>query len=1396
MGNKNYGLTYPQKNIWLVEKFNGELPINSIVGTVEINRDFDSTLCIDAVNNVIKNNDALRIKFDFNKETLEQYVTEYKYKKFEVVDMSMYSQEKIEKYIIDFALQPLFFGKNCLFDFRILDYGHNKGAILMKIHHIICDAWSCSKIGSQLVDFIEKKMSNEEISDELKPSYFEFVNSEKEYEASDKYKKDEEFWREYLSGIKETTSIKSVNNNTTNANRYSIKLEESFNNDINMYCKDNKISPYVLFLAALSTYIYRIKNNNDLILGTPVLNRSNFREKNMVGMFVSTMPIRIKIEENIKFLDLAKQISLNTLTLFRHQKYPYSKTLEYVHKETDITGNLYNVVLSYQNARADLINKEKYSTTWPFVKHLNDELQIHIMDMDNTGVLNIKYDYLVDAFSEEEVKYLHTRLIAIIKNAISDLDVNVENIRIMSPEEENKILYEFNDTKVDYPKDKTVIELFEEQVKKTPNNIALVYENRKVTYKQLLKAITNFSSKLSDIKNENILVSMDNSFDLIVAIYGILKSGNTYVPVSTSTPIDRIRMIADDCNCKYVVMNKRLLDDVIYLDASYDEKIKEDNNTYCHLSNNAYIIYTSGSTGKPKGVIINNDSLVDYILWAKKEYVDEEIPVMPLYSSIGFDLTVTTLFLPLVCGGRIILCKNDNEEIIKIFREDEVNIVKLTPAHLALINEANIRVSNIRTLILGGEALKSADANKIFSKSKKIRIFNEYGPTEATVGCMIYKFDPKDSDQTVPIGRPADNTQIYILDNKMRLCPLGVEGKMYIQGNCLSVGYNNMEEKNRESFVINNYTNLRTYNTGDIAKLGIDLKMRYIGRCDKQIKINGNRIEIEEIENIAKKEFKFKNVIVDVKQISNIDNICLYYISDKEYDEKYIRSKLKRFLPYYMVPTRYIKIDSIPVNKNGKVERNKLPIPLAIKRKSKIIYKSKFEETVCKVWESILGTKNINPNDSIFDLGVDSLNIIRCQVKLSNYTSVIDVQKFYEFPVIREFCQHINKNPKQKIDIENLKQFDTLNFDKNNTVETKIENIMLIGATGYLGIHILKELLLEEKLKHIYCIVRGIDFKNRLKERFEFYFGKEYEELYNNKVIVINGNIEQKNLGLASKEMEDIICKIDRIINTAAIVKHHGAYSEFEMINVEAVQNIIDICISNNKILDHISTVSIAGDTSTCEFNESKFYVGQNYKINPYIETKFKAELLIYSSIKNKGLKANVYRIGNLTWRFSDGVYQKNVLSNGFFMRMKNILDLGKYPTSFKNMKVEMTPVDIAANFIVTLIIMNKTSINEVYHIYNQNFVNFMDVIEALNIFGNNIEEINDDDFMELLKQYDSRENVLLNDIVSSMGTIEVKLGNEYTVNMLKKFGKKWPIISKEYIQNMLYYIKKLQRRK
>ena len=927
MGNKNYGLTYPQKNIWLVEKFNGELPINSIVGTVEINRDFDSTLCIDAVNNVIKNNDALRIKFDFNKETLEQYVTEYKYKKFEVVDMSMYSQEKIEKYIIDFALQPLFFGKNCLFDFRILDYGHNKGAILMKIHHIICDAWSCSKIGSQLVDFIEKKSNNEEVSDELKPSYFEFVNSEKEYEASDKYKKDEEFWREYLSGIKETTSIKSVNNNTTNANRYSIKLEESFNNDINMYCKDNKISPYVLFLAALSTYIYRIKNNNDLILGTPVLNRSNFREKNMVGMFVSTIPIRIKIEENIKFLDLAKQISLNTLTLFRHQKYPYSKTLEYVHKETDITGNLYNVVLSYQNARADLINKEKYSTTWPFVKHLNDELQIHIMDMDNTGVLNIKYDYLVDAFSEEEVKYLHTRLIAIIKNAISDLDVNVENIRIMSPEEENKILYEFNDTKVDYPKDKTVIELFEEQVKKTPNNIAIVFEGKEITYKELndkANKIANFLRIEKGIKSNDIVALIfKRSFEMIIAILGTLKSGAAYLPIDPDFPEERIKYMIEDSNSKVVLSN---IEDK-YINGINIEKISkleldkynnEDLHKTTKLDDLAYIIYTSGTTGKPKGVMISVGNLLHIRYSAINFEGLEECKVFGCFSTYSFDISILEIFIPLTLGAKIILANEDEQKIPDLMGtlllNNKIEVLNMTPTRMKLLLEYQNKeaFSSLKKVMLGGEVFPSSLYEEL-KKYSSTDIYDGYGPTEITVWSSAKKIEDINN---INIGKSLPNVKSYILDNKNRLLPLLIEGELCVGGDGVAKGYYNNKETTEAKFV--KFNNQDVYKTGDLSKFEFNGDLQYLGRLDSQIKLNGLRIEIEEIENVIK---KYPNILHSAVTVNN-DKIYAYFIASKKIEVGKLKKFLSVNLPKYMIPKFFLQMDKFPLTVLGRLTRN------------------------------------------------------------------------------------------------------------------------------------------------------------------------------------------------------------------------------------------------------------------------------------------------------------------------------------------------------------------------------------------------------------------------------------------------------------------------------------------
>ena len=1391
MGDKKYILTFPQQNIWLMEKYNEGTAINSITGLINISKDFNSELCEKAINYVLKNNDVMRTRIIENSGLPLQYFEEYKYNNIEIVDMTSYSQEEISEYIDAFALHSLFFDSNQFYEFKILKYKNNKGGILLKIHHIISDAWSCSKLAMQLIDYIE---SNGNISEDNKNSYVDFINSQEEYLKSDKYVADEAFWKEYLSDINKTISMKNHNKIVShNANRYSVSLDKYLNDRIINYCNVNKISVYSLFLAVISAYLFRTTNQTDFVIGTPVLNRANFKEKNTLGMFVSTIPLRVKIDENETILDLAKSISKNTMTIFRHQRYPYNKMLDIVRDTTANKDNLYNISFSYQNARINL-NPEKYSTLWTFNKQLNDELQIHVTDMDNTGILRVNYDYLEDLFSENEIVYIHKRFLRILSDVVN-YNYKILDIDILCEEEKIQIR-EYNNTDAKYSLNETVIDLLEEKVKYFPNDVALIYENQKISYKDFYNMVCNFAFKLLNVSDEKIIVYLDNSIELIVAIYGILMSGNAYVPLNLSTPVDRVRTIANDCDCKYAVMQDKILDDVIYLDVEKDTSTKiniENKSTHSKL---AYIIYTSGSTGTPKGVKITNRALTNYICWAKKVYVNDSKPLMPLYSSIAFDLTVTTLYLPIISGGTIVICKNNNEEIVKIFREDKVNIVKLTPAHLSLINEANIRISNINTLILGGEALKTNDVKKIVKRSRRsIRIFNEYGPTEATVGCMIYKYNALDSEPTLPIGKPADNVKIYVMDKYGNICPLGVEGEIYIEGDGISAGYNNMEEKTKQSFILNSNTNRIMYKTGDIGRLDLDMQLRYIGRKDKQIKINGNRIELEEIENIAKKQFKFKNVVVDVKYISNIPNICLYYVSKNEYRGSYIRGKLKNYLPYYMLPSKYVKIDFVPVNKNGKVVRDLLPIPKKDVDSSldKIRYINEFEENVCKVWEEILG-KSVDPKHSIFDYGVDSLNIIRCQVKLSKYTKVINVQKFYEYPIIREFCKHINEMPKDETNLEELKKYKYINYSKPKTEDNFGKNIILVGATGFLGIHILKELLTINETDIIYCIVRGIDFEKRLRNRFKFYFGNEFIGLYEEKVKVINGNIEQENFGLQEDELLNIVKNTNRLINAAAIVKHHGYYSEFDLINVQAVKNIVKICKAHNLILEHISTVSIAGDSSIEVFDESKFYIGQNYKINPYIETKFKAELYIYKMISEQNLMANVYRIGNLTWRYVDGVYQKNVLNNGFFMRIKNMLFLKAYPSSIKNMKVEMTPVDIAAKFIISLMFYTK-EVNQIFHIYNPNTVNFLDMIYSLDIAkGSEFRELSDNDFMEILKKYDSRENVLLNDIISSMGTIEVQIDNKYTIKKLNECKQVWPNLDKNYINKMSIYLNKFTK--
>ena len=997
MGKIEYELTFPQKNIWLVESYNKGTALNIIAGSVKINKGFNEEKCEVAINKVIEENVAMRTRIKEEKGKVMQYFAPYSYEKIEVVDLSSLSKKEILEYIDGLTFQSFFAKDKKLYNFKILKTGKNSGYIFMCIHHIISDAWSCSKIVKSLTETLETIGTRSENSEEkIVAEYTEYIEKEEEYKNSDKFVKDEEFWNEYLKGFSEVVSLKDKKKTSSlKANRYSVKLDKDLNDRITNYCKENKISPYALFLTAISIYIYRVKDKNDFVLGTPVLNRANFKEKQMLGMFVSTLPLRVKVEENIKFLDLAKEISKNNFSMFRHQKYPYSKMLEYVHKNSDIKNNLYNIAVSFQNAKTDIMDNDKYETNWTFSKALDDEMQIHISDIDDTGIYSINYDYKEELFGKIEVEYIHLRLMSIIENAIKDVDVDVENIEIMPESEKNKILYEFNNTKKEYPKDKTVIELFEEQVNKTPDNVALVFEGKEMTYKELnerANSLAHYLVESENVKpNDVIGLIFSRSFEMIIAILGTLKAGAAYLPIDPDFPEDRIKYILQNSEAKVVITNKKsiTLNKAIYFDCNIFATFSNKNlNIKNDLKDLVYIIYTSGTTGKPKGVMIQHKNLLNLVFAIDDVKKLQETSISLSITNYTFDMFVIETLVMLFLGKKIILADNNEaimpNKISELVERYKAQTMFITPSKMELIVENDKyleRLSTIKKLTIAGEKFSLKIYKKVSSKINNINIFNGYGPSEATV-CSSVKLIT--DEKNITIGKPINNTQAYILDKKMRLLPLFTQGEIYISGGGVGKGYLNNKEQNNKSFF--SFNNDVIYKTGDVAFQDFDGEMIYIGRIDNQVKINGQRIEIEEIEK-------------QIEEENNVDNSCVIFNKNSiiafikpirnDYSNEEIINRLKvnlsKKLPLYMLPSKYILVKTIPVNSSGKIDKNSL-LNLIKENTEKCTNFENFTDVEKDIREIIKRVFNVEINniDSSFtEYQLDSLDMIKLAVEIN-----------------------------------------------------------------------------------------------------------------------------------------------------------------------------------------------------------------------------------------------------------------------------------------------------------------------------------------------------------------------------------------------------------------------------
>lgn len=1001
-----YELSKPQEAIWLTEQYFKNTNINDIscyadFSTKTDNVDFEKLK--KAINNTIKNNDVFQTRLFLEDGNVKQYFCDFKEVDFPIYEISSLDELTKEEAKAQASSNIL---ESPLYDFKLFKYkGTNTGGVLANFHHIISDATSASLTPKQFTECYNSLTENNTMPD-LNPehySYKQYLLSEKEYVNSSKFQKDKAYWEKVYETIPEVATIYSSksSNGTMNckAKRLNFTIDKDLTSRINTLCSDLKISVYNFFMAVFGMYISRVSNLNDFAIGTPILNRTNYREKNTFGMYISTIPFRMTLDNNMSFKDFVSNVAKDSMSMLRHQKYSYQYIIENLRKREPSLPNLYKVLFSYQINRASDENSS-YTTGWLFNNCINNDLEIHIFDLNTENTINIAYDYNISLYDKEEINSIHPRILNIINQLLENPNILVSDIDIITEKEKNILLKDFNNTFETYSKNKSIVNLFEDCAKNTPNKLALVSNGINLTYKELNELANKLAHKLIDngIKNNSVVgILVNRSPEMIVGLLAILKCGATYLPLDPEYPKERINYILDNSKAQILLVNDTTIDltDDNYkkIDISFSLIKKLDYSidnidTKIDSSSLMYLIYTSGTTGNPKGVMVTYGNVFNFVKAMKKNISFDSSKVMVSVTTICFDIFGLEIWCSLTSSMTLVLANEKEQNITELLNtlclENNVGMIQTTPSrYLKLINDKNNLsfLSNITDILVGGEGIPS-NLLDYFQNNLKANIFNMYGPTETTIWSTMKDLTQADS---ITIGKPILNTTCYILDNNLKPLPYNTPGTLYIGGDGVTKGYYAKEDLTNEKFVNSPFNKHEIiYNTNDLAYWTKSGEIVHIGRNDFQIKLNGYRVELSEIEGTIE---AFSGVEKSaVKYDTASKKLFAFYTSSGEISIDKLKTFLLKKLPAYMIPYHFIKVDSFPYTPNGKLDRKALSIPANLPAKTSEFIKpsTETEKKLYNIIKDMLEIDDFSLSEDIFSLGMDSINTLNLSIKIES----------------------------------------------------------------------------------------------------------------------------------------------------------------------------------------------------------------------------------------------------------------------------------------------------------------------------------------------------------------------------------------------------------------------------
>ncbi|HLX53005.1 MAG TPA: amino acid adenylation domain-containing protein, partial [Aquella sp.] len=1162
----------------------------------------------------------------------------------------------------------------------------------------------------------------------------------------------------------------------------------------------------------------------------------------MIGFFVNSLVLRSKVDKDNVLIDYIKMVSAEIVEAQLHQDVPFEKLVNELNISQDTSRHpIFQVMFIVQHFESTVSKYFQLFKLYQKYEYKVAKFDITAIIDDSQTILKGIFNYATNLFSKETILQMIKTFEHILEQ-IAELNENstakIKNISYLNKEDYQKVIYDWNKTEKKYPDNKTIHELFEEQVAKTPDNIAVIYEDTKLTYKELNERsnqLANYLRETYQIKGDDLIaLCLNRSEYILITILGVLKSGAAYVPIAPDFPIERISYILQDTQAKVLITDSmchssigdNLYPNILILDrkefAPVLKKYAASNLKSNITSKNlAYIIYTSGTTGNPKGVMIEHLGIVNILVSLSTKYAIKQIERILLFANYNFDASIEQIFLALINGGILVVPGRDDivdpQRLSNLIKKNQVTHVHATPEYLKLLN--NLKTYRLNRLISGGDYLTAQLYNKLASDINVV--VNEYGPTEATITSLV-------SINKFGIGKPVSNTKVYVLDNNVSPLPIGGIGELYIGGDGLARGYLNQSLLTKEHFIVNPFQtkkerlqnkNNKLYKTGDLVRYLSDGDLEYIGRNDFQVKIRGYRIELGEIENAINHYPGIKQSVVLVNEMNNSKYLVAYYVADYELDETLLSAYLVTKLPEYMLPAAYTYIGSIPLTINGKLDKQSLPSPLRILKNDYLAPRNAAEIKICTTYSKVLSLPlgQIGINHDFFRLGGNSILAIKLLYTLQqefkiNLNDIFNLRTpaglaqleistknslYYKLKQMKSVYDRLSSYENVVDPIMQIKQIIYLQEGKEIKFVNKLKNInnvLLTGGTGYLGCHILYQLLYETKYK-IYLLTRAksnVEAYNRINRKFKYYFDTGLDDFLN-RIVAIASDVEKPNLNLGKKQFQDLIDNVDSIIHSAALVKHYGDYATFYQANVQATINLLELAKQTNlKDFHYISTLSVLENSYIPNYNYYVFTeddndIGLKYNNNVYVQTKYEGELATIR-YREFGVNSNIYRVGNLVMSSKNYRVQENVEENAFFTRVKTILKLGMIPKEIS--KVEISPVDYTA-LAITKLFNQKELSNKIYHVTNPHICDLSELLAA-NVKAVTFERFINTILIRLNNMVDREqiERFMLHQMwledINLLQLTKVTILQNKTDIILCKLGFRWPSITSKMISDII----------